>query len=83
MTFKKLYDSTYPAKCKLHIQKFNDMIYLQSFLFMLQIEQNQKLTTNFPRLKLCGDSHNYFTRSATRNIYNALLSKTEMYRKCQ
>ena len=49
MTFKKLYDSTYPAKCKLHIQKFNDMIYLQSFLFMLQIEKNQKTNNKFPK----------------------------------
>ena len=81
MTFNKLHDSGYPVKCKLHILKFNDMIYLQSFLLLVQIERNQKLITTFPRLTLCGDTHNYFIRSATQKFYNVPLSKTDMYRK--
>ena len=58
-TFKKLNDAAHTIYCKLHILKFNDMIYLQKCLFMLQIEQNQKLASFFPGLKLFGDKHNY------------------------
>ena len=33
--------------------KFNDMMYLQNCLFMLQMEQNQKLASSFPGLNPC------------------------------
>ena len=31
---------------------------MQNFLFMNQIEQNEKITKSFLRLKYCGDNHN-------------------------
>ena len=36
--------------------------------FMNQFEQNEEIGKSFPKLKSCGDSHNYQTRSATRKL---------------
>ena len=81
ITFKELHDSANPVYFKLYIQNFNDMIYLQNCLFMLQIEQNQTLALSFLGPKLCGDKHSYMTRSVTQNFYDALLSKNDMFGK--
>ena len=48
---------------------------------MLQIEQNKQIVASFPRLKYCGESHNYMTPSATKKILHIPTNKTDRYSK--
>lgn len=47
MTFNKLHDCTHAIYNELSILKFQDLIYLQNCIFMLQIEQNESLDVPF------------------------------------
>ena len=65
-------------ECKL--LKFPDIINLQNCLFMYQIQHSPKLSASFPTL-YAKDKHNYNTRSATHNLLDIPLTKTNMYGK--
>ena len=52
---------------------------MQNFLFKNQIEQNEKMTKSFLRLKYCGDNHNYQTRSAARILLDTPCFGTNFY----
>ena len=66
ITFKKLHDSTNKIHKDLKILRFSDSVCMQNCLFMNQIEQNEKISKSFSKLKYGGDKHNYHTRSATK-----------------
>ena len=51
-----------------------------SSLFMYQIQHRPKLSAFFPALHAKG-KHNYNTRSATHNLLDIPLTKTNMYGK--
>ena len=48
---------------------------------MLQKEQNKQLAASFARLKYCGESHNYVTRSATKKLLHIPTNRTDRYCK--
>ena len=79
-TFKKRHDANSIYK-EFHILKFKDLIYLQNYLFMLQIEQNKPLAASFLGLKYCGESHNYTTRSAAKKVLHIPTNRTDRYGK--
>ena len=80
ITFKKRHDriSCVYKECK--ILKFPDILNLQNCLFMYQIQHSPKLSASFPTL-YAKDKHNYNTRSATHNLLDIPLTKTNMYGK--
>ena len=80
ITFKKRHDriSSVYKECK--ILKFPDILNLQNCLFMYQIQHSPKLSASFPTL-YAKDKHNYNTRSATHNLLDIPLTKTNMYGK--
>ena len=53
---------------------------LQNCLLMYQIQHSPKLSASFPTL-YAKDKHNYNTRSATHNLLDIPLTKTNMYGK--
>ena len=65
-------------ECKL--LKFPVILNLQNCLFMYQIQHSPKLSASFPTLYAKG-KHNYNTRSATHNLLDIPLTKTNMYGK--
>ena len=65
---KKQQDSIRQYYKELQILKFLDLLYLQNYLFMSQIENNPKLANSFADLKHCDDSHNYQTKSKTKGL---------------
>ena len=80
INFKKFH---YPIKhiYKDHkILKFADILKVQNCLFMYQFEQNNALATSFPALH-SKDKHNYQTRSATQNLLDIPLARTNKYGK--
>ena len=79
ITFNKLHDSIHAIYNELSILKFQDLIYLQNCIFMLQIEQNENLDVPFPGLKYCGEHQIYNTRSKTQKLFDILNNKLEIY----
>ena len=55
--------------------QFTDILKVQNCLFMYQVEQNNALATSFPALH-SRDKHNYQTRSATQNLLDVSLART-------
>ena len=80
ITFKKRHDriSCVYKECK--ILKFPDILNLQNCLFMYQIQHSPKLSASFSTC-YAKDEHNYNTRSATHNLLDIPLTKTNMYGK--
>ena len=62
------------------ILKFTDILKVQNCLFMHQGEQNNASDTSFPALHSKG-KHNYQTRSATQNLLDVPLARTNKYGK--
>ena len=62
------------------ILKFADILKVQNCLFMCQFEQNNALATSFPTLH-SKDKHNYQSRSATQNLLDIPLARTNKYGK--
>ena len=62
------------------ILKFTDIFKVQNCLFMYQVEQNNALATYFPALHSRG-KHNYQTGSATHNLLDVTLTRTNKYGK--
>ena len=60
--------------------KFADILKVQNCLFMYQFEQNHALATSFPTLH-SKDKRNYQTRSATQNLLDIPLARTNKYGK--
>ena len=60
--------------------KFTDIVKVQNCLFMYYFEQNDPLATSFPALH-SRDKHNYQTRSATQNLLDVPLARTNKYGK--
>ena len=60
--------------------KFTDILKIQNCLFMYQLEQNDALATSFPALH-SREKHNYETRSATQNLLDVPLARTNKYGK--
>ena len=56
------------------------MLNLQNCLFIYQIQHSPKLSVSFPTL-YAKEKHNYNTRSATHNLLDIPLTKTNMYGK--
>ena len=77
--FKKQQDSIRQYYKELQFLKFPDLLYLQNYLFMSQIETNQKSANSFPDLKHCGDSHSYQIKSKTKGFLNIPLLNTQIY----
>ena len=75
INFKKFH---HPVK---HIYKdhkilqFTDILKVQNCLFMYQFKKNDALATSFPALH-SSDKHNYQTRSATQNLLDVPLART-------
>ena len=63
-----------------YILQFPDILNLQNCLFMYQIQHSPKLSATFPTL-YAKDKHNYNTTSATHNLLDIPLTKTNMYGK--
>ena len=63
-----------------NILKFSDILKVQNCLFMYHVEQNNALATSFPALH-SRDKHNYHTRSATQNLLDVHLARTNKYGK--
>ena len=80
ITFKKRHNriSCVYKECKL--LKFPDILNLQNCVFMQQIQHSPKLSASFPALHV-KDKHNYNTTSATHNLLDILLTKTNIYGK--
>ena len=80
ITFKNCHHhiSCLYKECK--ILKFPDILNLQNCLLMYQVQLRPKLNTSFPAL-LAKDKHNYNTRSATHNLLDIPLTKTNIYEK--
>ena len=66
---------------EVNVLKFRDIVHLQIFIFMsqIEIEHNGKLPKTFPTLKFCGDNQSYNTRSATKKLLDILLFNAEVY----
>ena len=62
------------------ILKLTDILKVQNCLFMYQVEQNNALATFLPALH-SRDKHNYQTRSATQNLLDVPLARTNKYGK--
>ena len=62
------------------ILNFAYILKVQNCLFMYQVEQNNALATSFPTLH-SKDRHNYQTRSATQNLLDLALARTNRYGK--
>ena len=62
------------------ILNFTDILKVQNYLFIYQVEQNNALATSFPALH-SRDKHNYPTRSATKNLLDVPLPRTNKYGK--
>ena len=62
------------------ILKSTDILKVQNCLFMYQVKQNNALATSFPALH-SKDKHNYQTRSATQNLLDVPLARTNKYGK--
>ena len=62
------------------ILKFPNILNVQNCLFMYQIQHSHKLSASFPTL-YAKDKHNYNTRSATHNLLDIPLIKTNIYGK--
>ena len=60
--------------------KFADILKVQNSLFMYQFEQNNALATSFPTFD-SKEKHNYRTRSATQNLLDVPLARTNKYDK--
>ena len=60
--------------------KFANILKVQNCLFMYQVEQNIALATSFPALH-SKDKNNYQTRSATQNLLDVPLARTNKYGK--
>ena len=56
--------------------KFPDFLYLQSCLFMSQIERNQRLANSFVNLRHCDDNDTYFTKSKAKGLLDIPLVNT-------
>ena len=80
INFKKF---RHPTKhiCKDHkILKFANIWKVQNCLFMYQFQQNNALATSFPVLH-SKDKRNYHARSATQNLLDVSLVRTNQYGK--
>ena len=80
MTLKKRHDCINCVYKECKILKLPDILNLQNCLFMYQIEHKPKLSASFPALH-AKDNHNYNTISATHNLLDIPLTKTNMYGK--
>ena len=78
--FEKCNDSIRCVYKVCKILKFPDILNLQNCLFMYQIQHSPKLSASFPT-RYAKDKHNYNTRSATHNLLDIPLTKTNMYGK--
>ena len=52
---------------------------MQNCLFMNQIEQNEKIAKSLPKLKYCGNTHNYSTRLPTGKLLDTPCFSTNFY----
>ena len=77
-TFKKPRDSATCIYKDLKILKFRDHITQQNCLFVFLLEQNPQLLSSF-KIFRCGHTHNYATRSASKNILDIPYSQTHIY----
>ena len=62
------------------IVQFTDILRVQNYLFMYQVKQNNEHATSFPVLQSRG-KHNHQTRSATQNLLDVPLARTNKYGK--
>ena len=62
------------------ILQFTDILKVQNCLFMYQVEQNNALATSLPALH-SRNKHNYQTRTATQNLLDVPLARTNKYGK--
>ena len=76
---KKQQDSIRQYYKELEISNFPDLLYLQNYLFMSQIETNRKSANSLADLKHCGDSHNYQTKSKVKGLPDIPLLNTQIY----
>ena len=60
--------------------ELTDILNVQNFNLVYQFEQNNALATSFPGLH-SRDKHNYQTRSATQNLLDVSLVRTNKYGK--
>ena len=79
IAFKKSNDPVSELYKDFKILKFCDLVQLQNCLFMVQLEQNEKLAKSFTELKHCGENHNYKTRAATKNLLATPFCNTDTY----
>ena len=69
-----------------HVYKYHksleltDILNVQNCLLVYQFEQNNALATSFPALH-SRDKHNYQTRSATQNLLDVSIVRTNKYGK--
>ena len=80
ITFKKRHNRISCVYKKSKMLKFPEILNLQNCLFMYQIQYRPKLSASFPALH-AKDKHNYNTRSATHNLLDTPVIKTNMYGK--
>ena len=80
ITFKKRHDPISSVYKKYKILKFPGILNVQNCLFMYKIRHSPKLSVSFPALH-AKDRHNYNTRSATHDLLDIPLTKTNMYGK--
>ena len=64
---------------KLKILKFCHLFYLQSCLFMSQIETNQRVANSFVDLRHCSDNKNYLTKSNAKGLLDIPFIDTQIY----
>ena len=76
-SFKRQQESINPVQKELTILKFPELMYLQNFLFMSQIETNQ--TCSFVDLRHCVDNHNYLIKSKAKSLLDLFLASTQIY----
>ena len=63
----------------LKILTFPDILYLQNYLFMSQIETNQRLTKSFVDLKHCGDNHTHLTKLKAKGLLDIPFVNAQIY----
>ena len=52
---------------------------MENYLFINQIEHNETIVKSFSKLKYIGDTHNYHTRSPTKDILDIPCFSTNFY----
>ena len=69
MTLQKKNETAENLYKKCHILKFEDLVPLQNYLFINEIEHGKQLSKSFSGMKHIHNKHNYNIRAGKANLF--------------